>query len=217
VRGEIPSNPVREVKKPKQARKQAPAPLAPEVVEAMRAQLALRDATLISVMAYGGLRPEEATHVEAEHLTARRLLVPRRKSVRDRRVTLLAPLAHDLRAWQMASGIHSGLLFPRSHGGEWSDSDWRNWRRRIYQPVAEAVGVTGDMRAYRLRGSFVSLLFWEGHSLTYVAEHSGHRVDTLAEHYAGVLDALEDGPRVSAEDAIWHARAGSGERRPAAE
>jgi hypothetical protein len=46
--------------------------------------------------------------------------------------------------------------------------------RRVYQPAAAAAGVTGDVRPYRLRGSFVSLLLWEGRSITYVAAQARH-------------------------------------------
>jgi hypothetical protein len=62
------------------------------------------------------------------------------------------------------------------------------------------------MRPYRLRGSFVSLLLWEGRSLTYVAEQAGHSVATLAKHYAGVMRELEDKPRTPAAEAIRSAR-----------
>jgi len=79
-------------------------------------------------------------------------------------------------------------------------------RRRIYQPAASAAGVTGDMRPYRLRGSLVSLLLWEGRSLTYVAEQAGHSVATLARHYAGVLRELESQPKQPAADVIRSAR-----------
>lgn len=41
------------------------------------------------------------------------------------------------------------------------------------------------MRPRRLRGSFVSLLLWEGRSVTYVAAQIGCSVATLARHYAG--------------------------------
>jgi hypothetical protein len=60
---------------------------------------------------------------------------------------------------------------------------------------------------YRLRASFVSLPLWEGHSLTYVAEQAGHSAATLAKHYAGSLDELEDKPRTPAAEAINAARA----------
>ena len=59
----------------------------------------------------------------------------------------------------------------------------------------------------RLRGSFVSLLLWEGRSLTYVAEQAGHSVATLARHYAGTIRGLECQPRVPAAEAIRQARA----------
>jgi len=41
---------------------------------------------------------------------------------------------------------------------------------RVYRPAAKAAGVTGDLRVYRIRGSFVSLPLWEGRSLTFVAD-----------------------------------------------
>jgi hypothetical protein len=52
----------------------------------------------------------------------------------------------------------------------------------------------------------VSLLLWEGRSLTFVADQAGQSVATLAKHYAGVLDELEDKPRTQATDAIREAR-----------
>ena len=56
----------------------------------------------------------------------------------------------------------SALIFPTLDGDEWKRDDWQNWRRRVYRPAAIAAGVTGDLRPYRLRGRFVSLLLWEG-------------------------------------------------------
>ena len=110
--------------------------------------------------------------------------------------------------WRMASGRppNDALIFPTHDGDEWQLHDRQNWRRRIYQRAAKQAGVTGDLRVYRLRGSFVSLLLWEGHSLTYVAEQAGHGVATLAKHYAGTLDELEDKPRTPAAEAINAAR-----------
>lgn len=59
VRGEVSANPVREVNKPRQRRTQAPQPVTPLQVETMRDQLATFDATLVSLLAYGGLRPRK--------------------------------------------------------------------------------------------------------------------------------------------------------------
>ena len=58
----------------------------------------------------------------------------------------------------------AALIFPTHDGDEWKLHDWQNWRRRVYQPAAKKAGVTGDLRVYRLRESFVSLLLWEGRS-----------------------------------------------------
>ena len=101
---------------------------------------------------------------------------------------------------------YAGLHPIEDRGGPWTREDWANWRRRVWRPAAIEAGVTGDLRPYRLRGSFVSLLLWEGHSLTYIAEQAGHSVATLAKHYAGTLDELEDRPRTPVAEAINAAR-----------
>jgi len=208
VRGLIPTNPVSAIDKPRQPPTKRPQPLAPLTVETIRAGMSLRDATLTSLLAYGGLRPDEATAARWDDLGADILHVHASKTEKDRVIDLLAPLAQDLREWRIAQGRPSdgALIFPRQGGKEWRLHHWQNWRRRIYQPAAVKAGVTGDMRAYRLRGSFVSLLLWEGRSLTYVAEQAGHSVATLARHYAGVLRELESQPKQPAADVIRTAR-----------
>jgi hypothetical protein len=73
-------------------------------------------------------------------------------------------------------------------------------RRLIAALVAVIIG-------YGLRGSFVSLMLWEGRSVTYVAAQAGHSLQTLPRPYAGVLAELEDGDVcISATDAIRCAR-----------
>jgi integrase len=209
VRGLIPANPVSVVNKPRQPPTRRPDPLPPITVERIRAQLTQRDAALVSLLAYAGLRPDEATKARWGDLRERTIHVHASKTERARTIKLLQPLAQDLAEWRMASGRppESALIFPTHDGDEWQLHDRQNWRRRIYQPAAKAAGVSGDLRVYRLRGSFVSLLLWEGHSLTYVAGQAGHSVATLAKHYAGTLDELEDKPRTPAAEAINAARA----------
>jgi site-specific recombinase XerD len=131
------------------------------------------------------------------------------KTRQERYVNLLAPLMQELAEWRMACGrpADDELIVPRSSGGEWTRSDWGNWRRRVYQPAARAAGVTGDMRPYRLRGSFVSLLLWAGEDLVYVADQAGHSVATLAKHYVGVIKELQGHPKVHADEAIQNERA----------
>jgi hypothetical protein len=80
----------------------------------------------------------------------------------------------------------------------------------VWRPAAIAAGVSGDMRPYRLRGSFVSLLLWSGLDLVDVAEQAGHSVSTLSRNYAGVMRELKGQPRIPAADAIRQAREEAG-------
>jgi hypothetical protein len=52
----------------------------------------------------------------------------------------------------------------------------------------------------------VSVLLWEGRSLTHVAEQAGHSTATLVRHYAGTMRELESEHRVPAAEAIRQAR-----------
>ena len=166
-----------------------------------------RNALIVSMLAYGGFRPIEDRNAEWRDVHKDAMRVYATKTRRERYVDLLAPLAEDLAEWRVAcKGGTDGLIIPRPSGGSWSREDWANWRRRVYQPAALAAGVTGDLRPYRLRGSFVSLLLWSGEDLVYVADQAGHSVATLARHYAGVIRELRDVPKVPAAELIKAAR-----------
>jgi integrase len=97
-------------------------------------------------------------------------------------------------------------VFPRADGGEWSESDRRNWRRRIFQPACERAGLGAHVRPYDLRHSFVSLLIHEGRSVVDVARQAGHSPQTCLSTYAHVLDEFDPSERVPAEQAIRAAR-----------
>jgi len=218
VRGLIPANPVAVVAKPKAPAIELAQPLAPVTVEAIRVQLGRFDATLVELLAYAGLRPGEAISAKWADLGERTIRVIASKTSKARAVKLLDPLAQDLAEWRMACGRPEAnqLIFPRTSDGltahrrsvqhaEWTRHDWHNWSGRIYKSAATNAGVTGNLRAYRLRCSFVSLLLWEGRSLTYVADQAGHSIATLAKHYSGVIQELEDQPRVPAGEAVKQA------------
>ena len=108
VRGLIPANPVQLVAKPKQAPTITPQPLAPLTVERIRAQLRPRDAMIVSLLAYAGLRPSEDRGGRWASIHGRTLHVTASKTGRGRDVDLLAPLAQDLAEWRLASGRASG-------------------------------------------------------------------------------------------------------------
>ena len=94
---------------------------------------------------------------------------------------------------------------PRTDGQPWRDHDYRNWRRRVYKPHAAAVGLTSGV-PYDLRGSFASLLAWEGQTMLEVARQAGHSVAICERHYAGIFEDYDPAQRTSAEAAIRAAR-----------
>ena len=150
VWGRLRANPITSVKKPSRQRRRAARPVAPDAIEHMRGDLRqrgrLRDAVLVSVLAYAGLRPGEALALTWSDLGDKTLLVDKRvalgevkdgakSSRRSRRsVRLLAPLAQDLLEWKLACGrpADGQLVFPMSDGQPWSDSAYRNWRKRVF-------------------------------------------------------------------------------------
>jgi hypothetical protein len=105
----------------------------------------------------------------------------------------------------LAAGVRSGRLFPRPDGSEWTESQYRSWRRHVYQRYAPMVGITGG-RPYDLRGSWVSLMVWEGRTMLEVATMAGHSVQTCERHYARMFEGFDPAQRTSAEAATRAAR-----------
>src|SRR4051812_37992047 len=220
--GRVPSNAVKVTRKPPKQFRPAVQAIPPSVIEVMRARLhadgRLRDATLLVVLAYAGLRPQEALALEWRHVRERTLLVERAvsdgqlKVLKNRRqprtVALLAPLRGDLGEWRLASrlSLPTAPVFPAASGTFWRATDWRNWRKRIYKPVAESVGLEGA-RPYDLRHAFASLLIHEGRlSVVEIAAQLGHNPTVCLDTYAHVMAEERDGEHVSAEDQIGAAR-----------
>jgi len=215
----VPTNPVKEISKRRPTKARVPSPFPPAAIEAIREQLAIRDGTIVSVLAYAGLRPGEMLSLRWRDIGDRTILVERSISLGEiketktrssRTVKMLAPLVADLGRWRISSGRppDEALVFPRKDGRPWNDGDWRNWRRRIFKPAAQAVGLP-DARPYDLRHSFCSLLLADGCSVVEVARQAGHSPTMTLSTYAHVVEELADGKRASAEHMIRAARAGS--------
>ena len=206
--GLVDRNPVVGVKKPSQRRTRVPDVVPPRIVEAIRAQLEPRDATLVSVLAYAGLRPEsEAVTLTWSQVGERTLAIPAsaKRGGRDRHIPILAPLAEDLAAWRGQTRGRS-LVFPHGPGG-WSRDDWRNWLRRVYKPAAVTAGLPSTTRARDLRGSFASLLIFSGLNVVEVAQQLGHSPSMCLDTYAGVFAEFDPEQRQSPEAVIAEARA----------
>ncbi len=215
--GRIRSNPQRLVRKAAPAASAEVRPLAPVAVEAVRELVAPRDRIVVSLLAYTGVRPQEARAMLWTHVAERTLVVhapkTRRHRTEPRSVRLLAPVAQDLREWRLACGRPGANehVIPGQGGGEWTEVGYEQWITRVWAPALEAAGLAYQ-RPYDLRHSFASLLLHEGRSVIYVARQLGHSAALTMRTYGHVIDELEDAPRISAEDAILAARRGSNVR-----
>ncbi|MEJ7891615.1 MAG: tyrosine-type recombinase/integrase [Solirubrobacteraceae bacterium] len=211
----IARTPARLVRKARRPPRSEVRPLAPVTVEAMRAAVSDRDATLLSVLAYAGLRPGEALALRWDDVRDSTLLIERALSLGEiadtktrqhRTVRLLQPLREDLDSWSHA-GATTGLVFPSQSGGSWSLPAYQSWRRRAFGRALAAAGVA-YATPYTLRHSFASLLLHEGRSVIYVARQLGHDARLTLTRYGHVIDELDHQPRLDAEAAILQARNG---------
>ncbi|MGH2913530.1 MAG: tyrosine-type recombinase/integrase [Solirubrobacteraceae bacterium] len=182
-------------------------------------QAGIRDAALVAVLAYAGLRPGEARGLRWGDVRERTILVQRAadldgtakqtKNRASRSVRLLAPLAQDLKAWRLASGrpADSAPVFGRDDGEMWTKEDWGNWRSRQWADASRAAGLQATPRPYDLRHSFASLLLAEGRAIHYVAAQLGHSPALTLSTYGHLFAEYEDAERIDAEAEIAAARA----------
>jgi len=224
----LPGNPVKQIDKPSQRRERDPVLVTVEQVEAMRGWCLnrgdRRSATLISLLAYAGPRPEsEALPLRWNAIRRRSILfrATKRGAAYERATRLLAPLADDLRAWRETCGepAAEAPVIPNRRGAPWAEYDWDNWRNRTFRAAATAAGLPTDtpdgarrVRPRDLRSSFATLLIYEGQPPQYVAEQLGHSAATLLRDYARVWQDFDPSQRVSAEEQIERVRRGNRSR-----
>ena len=218
--GRIPTNPVGPVRIKQPKRKRAIRPLAPETIERMRALVLARDrprdAALLSLLAYAGLRPGEAFALRWDCVGDRALIIEHgradgslkaTKTDRIRTVGLLAAVVEDLEAWETdaPAATASGLLFPRRDGDVFRDADYQNWRRRIFDPTSEAAGAA-EATPYTLRHSFASLLVQAGWNALEIANEMGNSPEVVQRDYSHLFREFARGERVEPESLIAGAR-----------
>lgn len=113
-----------------------------------------RDALIVSLLAYAGLRPGELRALRWEDVHEHTILVQRAgnpdgsikatKTGRRRAVRLLAPLAQDLREYRLAVGrppARALIVGASAAGTPWTKTDWENWRERQWAPACRAAGL----------------------------------------------------------------------------
>lgn len=189
--------------------------ISPKQVEALRSYFigAKRpaDAALISVLAYVGLRPEEALAVEPGNVTAQAAAFDlRADQTKDktpaRETAIPKPIRAEIRAHVNTLPPDAERLFLTAGGRPWTNADYRNWRKRHFKPAAEAAGLPADFRPYDLRHTCASLMLRAGEPTTDVAEHLGHSLETLLSTYAHAIKEMKGQPAVPMDKAIRAAR-----------
>jgi integrase len=218
--GRISANPVAPVRIRQARRKRAIRPFPPLKVEHMRA-LALargrvREAAVISLLAYAGLRPGEALALRWDCVGDRVLIVEHgradgslkpTKTDRIRAVSLFAAVIEDLDAWRTVASppAEDHLLFPRPDGNVFRDTDYHNWRRRQFDALAQAVEMDGAT-PYTLRHSFASLLVQAGWNALEISTEMGNSPDVVQRDYSHLFREFARGERVNPERVIAAAR-----------
>lgn len=196
-------------------------PLTPERIErirdaimARRAPNRLRDATIVSVLAYAGVRPGEMRGLRWSDWEDGRLAVVRqitteekvgrtkRRGNADRRIIPWAPLVDDLTAWRNASGGEGdAYVFPGAAGDFMSKSEYANWRGRVWADIS------GFPKPYVLRHSHASLRVRSGEDRTTVAHNLGHTVSMLELRYSHHFAEYDDHPvTIDPQALIYKAR-----------
>jgi integrase len=228
----IPTNPLWRMRKPPATPQRYPRPFPPVVLERIRRRMSQRqtldptyarewsETCFVELMAYAGLRPGEALALTwddvGEHSIAvdkalRDGAVSPTKTGRARTVPLTEPLREDLYHLDLISRQRDSDPIVLSYdGGYWSQSQYRNWRQRVWKPILKEVAkgqpAFATARPYDCRGSFVSLHLRAGDSPLEVAKWAGHAPAVMFAHYANVIEELRGEPILSVEEQILRAR-----------
>lgn len=201
-------------------------------VEALRSWYLERDdlgsATLISVLAYVGIRPQDALARMVEDLLGGEMAVTTKNSngrilpgsktgeAHKRRVKIPGPVQVNLTEWVG----ESGLIWPRASDGEpWTKNDWDNWRSRgwvkqertgkmvrpkCFKAAAEACGLGESLKPYDLRHTAGSLMAACGWTSAEIAHQLGHSVSESERTYRHLITV--DGARLPLDAYILEAR-----------
>lgn len=225
--GEVAFNPFKAVQKPSPGPTREARPLTPLQVEQLAGDIATRgyemSAVIVRLMAYTGLRPQEVLALSWYAVKSQTLLVEvanadgeldrlknrKRSRKRSRTVDLVAPVGEELARWRSLSGDpgDDALLFPHETlGGLWRSEHYRTWRRRIYVPSAENVGLPTP-RPYDLRHTWASLLVAEKRmSIAEVAEQLGDKTSTVLDVYTHTMRDWRHRRSINIEKEIRQAR-----------
>lgn len=163
--------------------------LTDDELERLIAATPARHRLLVDFLATMGARPHEALglrrrDVDDGYVT----LTSRKKQARGRTGRRRLPLPATLRA---ELDDHVALL--AADELVFGVTDWRNWRRRVFDPAVVAAGLTDEVVPYDLRHTCASKLIRLGKPASFVAKWLGHSVRMTLEIYAHLFTGdLED-------------------------
>jgi integrase len=202
--GQIATNPARAVRMPNKRRVRSVRPPTPERVEIIRAGLKSEvEQTLVTLLAYAGLRPQEALAAVWSDIVGGKLVVDASKTGRTRVVPLLPLVRQELAELRLRLGRPGpgAPIIATAAGEAWSETRFRSFRRHRWSKVAP------NLRPYDLRHAYVSLMIQGGHSVVEVARCAGHSPAVCLSTYAHLFDTVTD--RIDPNRAIRDARYGS--------
>jgi integrase len=179
-------------------------PPTPERVEIIRSALGSDvERAVVTLLAYVGLRPQEALAAVWSDVTGGKLVVDAAKTGRTRVVPLLPIVRRELAELHLRQGRPgpAAPIIATRAGEPWSESRFRSFRRHRWSKVASG------MRPYDLRHAYVSLMIQAGHTVAEVARWAGHSPAVCLSTYAHLFDTLTE--RVDPEEAIRGARYGT--------
>lgn len=223
--GVLPSNPCAGIRRAphKAARPQA---LTPIEIEGIRAEMpSPRDALMVSLMGYAGLRPEEVVPLRWSDVESRVIVVDRAFACGELKSTKPAPAgpSRSSRHWRLTSRERAPMGSETTNW--WAPSqtggflNWNNWRNRVWNPAVTRAGFfhestrkgrtvkTTTVAPYDLRHSFASLLIHEGRNPLLVAAAMGHSSGQLIwTTYGHVFEDARLAPATPMVEAINAAR-----------
>lgn len=173
-------------------------------------------ATLISVLGYTGIRPQDALALDWNDIGEQLSVIKKNSNGKIvsgsktgegyRRTVYLPPMVRaDLIEWRSQTTSDSPLIFPRSSDGmPWSKNDLDNWRARkqsrlvngerkvtkgrSFKLAAEQVGLGWSLRPYDLRHTAATLYIASGWNHLQVARQLGHTPTQSMTTYQHLFD-----------------------------
>ena len=158
-----------------------PAFVFPAQVEEIRARMlaagGLRDATIVSVMAYAALGPADVMSLRWH--SVRDGVIELDSAGRTRRVPLWDTVSDDLERWRAASGAGPDDPVFAHPDTEWGIREWGAWRAECYEPAVSAMGLR-RLRPWSLHNTYVHLRLLEGADPAQVSSETGAATTALA-------------------------------------